>query len=106
MSLRDETKKIQKAVGVASDGSYNKDTILKIIGKLDFSKQDLTKIIQKKANSLPDGIYGKNTAKNILRVLGVETEEEKKELIDWTILTKVQLVGFVRLNPKYHIIVL
>ena len=84
MSLRDETKKIQKAVGATPDGSYNKDTILKIIDKLDFSKQDLTKIIQKKTNSLPDGIYGKNTAKNILRVLGVEIEEEEKELIDWT----------------------
>jgi len=75
MALKDDTKKIQEAVGATSDGIYGKNTALKIISKLDFSKEDLTKIIQKKTDRLPDGAYGPNTAKGILKSLGLGEEE-------------------------------
>ena len=75
MALKDDTKKIQ-AVGATSDGIYGKNTALKIISKLDFSKEDLTKIIQKKTDRLPDGAYGPNTAKGILESLGLGEEEK------------------------------
>jgi murein L,D-transpeptidase YcbB/YkuD len=41
MSLKDTTKKIQEAVGATADGIYGKNTALKIIGKLGFTKEDL-----------------------------------------------------------------
>ena len=75
MALKDDTKKIQEAVGATPDGIYGKNTALKIISKLDFSKEDLTKIIQKKTDRLPDGAYGPNTAKGILKSLGLGEEE-------------------------------
>ena len=76
MALKDDTKKIQEVVGATPDGIYGKNTALKIIGKLDFSKEDLTKIIQKKTGRLPDGAYGPNTAKGILESLGLGEEEK------------------------------
>lgn len=76
MALKDDTKKIQEAVGATPDGIYGKNTALKIIGKLDFSKEDLTKIIQKKTDGLPDGTYGPNTAKGILESLGLGEKEK------------------------------
>jgi hypothetical protein len=78
MALKDDTKKIQEAVGATPDGIYGKNTALKIIGKLNFSKEDLTKIIQKKTDGLPDGAYGPNTAKSILTALGLEKEAPGK----------------------------
>tara|TARA_R110002020_G_scaffold114931_3_gene264327 strand:- start:2284 stop:3024 length:741 start_codon:yes stop_codon:yes gene_type:complete len=74
MALKDSTKKIQEAVGATADGIYGKNTALKIIGKLGFTKEDLTKIIQKKTDSLPDGAYGPNTAKTILEALGLNKQ--------------------------------
>ena len=71
MSLQDQTKKIQEAIGATADGIYGKNTALKIIGKLGFTKEDLTKIIQKKTDSLPDGAYGPNTAETIAEALGL-----------------------------------
>ena len=71
MALIDTTKKIQEAVGATADGVYGKNTALKIIGKLGFTKEDLTKIIQKKTDSLPDGAYGPNTAETISDALGL-----------------------------------
>jgi len=76
MALKDDTKKIQEAVGATPDGIYGKNTALKIIDKLDFSKEDLTKIIQKKTGGLPDGAYGPNTAKSILESIGLGEEEQ------------------------------
>ena len=74
MALKEQTKKIQEAVGADSDGIYGKNTALKIITKLNLSKEELTKIIQKEVDVLPDGAYGPNTAKKILAVLGFEKE--------------------------------
>jgi AmpD protein len=71
MSLQDQTKKIQEAIGATADGIYGKNTALRIIGKLGFTKEDLTKIIQKKTDSLPDGAYGPNTAETISEALGL-----------------------------------
>ena len=71
MALKENTKKIQEAVGATADGIYGKNTALKIISKLGFTKEELTKIIQKKTDSLPDGAYGPNTAKTILEALGL-----------------------------------
>ena len=70
MALKDDTKKIQEAVGATPDGIYGKNTALKIIGKLDFSKEDLTKIIQKKTDGLPDGAYGPNKSRSWRRKKG------------------------------------
>ena len=74
MALKELTKKIQEVVGANSDGIYGKNTALKIITKLNLSKEELTKIIQKGVDVLPDGAYGPNTAKKILAVLGFEKE--------------------------------
>ena len=74
MALKDTTKKIQEAVGATADGVYGRNTALKIIGKLGFTKEELTKIIQKKTDSLPDGAYGPNTAKTILDALGLSEQ--------------------------------
>ena len=52
MALKDTTKKIQEAVGASADGIYGKNTALKIISKLGFTKEELTKIIQKKTDFL------------------------------------------------------
>ena len=38
MSLQYQTKKIQEAIGATADGIYGKNTALKIIGKLGFTK--------------------------------------------------------------------
>jgi len=81
MALKDTTKKIQEAVGVTVDGIYGKNTALKIIGKLKFTKEELTKIIQKKTDSLPDGAYGPNTAKTILKALGLGKQPTVDQVI-------------------------
>ena len=80
MALKDTTKKIQEAVGSTADGIYGKNTALKIIGKLGFTKEELTKIIQKKTNSLPDGAYGPNTANTILEALGLSNKPDVVEV--------------------------
>ena len=40
MALKDTTKKIQEAVGATADGVYGRNTALKIIGKLGFTKEE------------------------------------------------------------------
>ena len=80
MALKDTTKKIQEAVGSTADGIYGKNTALKIISKLGFTKEELTKIIQKKTNSLPDGAYGPNTANTILEALGLSKKPDVVEV--------------------------
>ena len=100
MALKDTTKKIQETVGATADGIYGKNTALKIISKLGFTKEELTKVIQKKTDSLPDGAYGPNTAETILKALGVSNEPAAAEVTSSAVDGPSPNISSSRIRPE------